>query len=110
MRGNYERRVFGRIKPNQAHSPVIPSHQFEEAHKEEITALSLIVAKITSRSIEEVKPRLDIMLSELVEGKTPLFDSQQWEADMRLLAEGADIIPVLSDEAFTRESIYGNHD
>jgi hypothetical protein len=85
-------------------------HQFEEAHREEITALSLIVAKITSRAIEEVKPRLDIMLSELVEGKTPLFDSQQWEADMRLLAEGADIVPVLSDEAFTRESIYGNHD
>jgi hypothetical protein len=38
------------------------------------------------------------------------FDSQQWEADMKLLAQGAEQIPVLPPEAFTRESIYGNHD
>jgi hypothetical protein len=38
------------------------------------------------------------------------FDSQQWEADMKLLAIGAEQIPVLPPEAFTRESIYGNHD
>lgn len=38
------------------------------------------------------------------------FDSQQWEADMKLLAQGAEQIPILPPEAFTRESIYGNHD
>jgi len=38
------------------------------------------------------------------------FDSQQWEADMKLLAQRAEQIPVLPPEAFTRESIYGNHD
>lgn len=29
---------------------------------------------------------------------------------MKALTEGADLIPVLPPEAFTRESIYGNHD
>lgn len=38
------------------------------------------------------------------------FHSQQWEADMKLLAQGGEKIPVLPPEAFTRESIYGNHD
>ena len=38
------------------------------------------------------------------------FDPQQWSADMNLLAQGAEKIPVLPPEAFTRESIYGNHD
>ncbi|ELR97602.1 hypothetical protein [Gloeocapsa sp. PCC 73106] len=40
----------------------------------------------------------------------PLFDSQQWEADMKILAEGSDQIPILPDEAFSRESIYSDHD
>ena len=38
------------------------------------------------------------------------FDPKQWEADMNLLAQRAEQIPVLPPEAFTRESIYGNHD
>ena len=38
------------------------------------------------------------------------FDPKQWEADMKLLAQRAEQIPVLLPEAFTRESIYGNHD
>lgn len=43
-------------------------------------------------------------------GTKRTFDSQQWEADMKLLTIGAEKIPVLPPEAFTRESIYGNHD
>jgi hypothetical protein len=38
------------------------------------------------------------------------FNASQWEADMKALASGADKIPVLPPEAFTRESIYSNHD
>ncbi|BAY60737.1 hypothetical protein NIES22_07970 [Calothrix brevissima NIES-22] len=38
------------------------------------------------------------------------FNPQQWEADMKLLVQGAEKIPVLPPEAFSRESIYGNHD
>lgn len=43
-------------------------------------------------------------------GTKRTFDSQQWKADMELLAQGAEQIPVLPPESFTRESIYGNHD
>ena len=83
---------------------------FEQAHKEEIEAISLILAKITHRTLKEVKPHLEIMLSELVEPKQSAFDPQQWELDLKALAEGADDIPVLPPEAFSRESIYSNHD
>ncbi|MBD2297736.1 hypothetical protein H6G80_11905 [Nostoc sp. FACHB-87] len=43
-------------------------------------------------------------------GTKRTFDPQQWSADMKLLAQGAEKIPVLPPEAFIRESIYGNHD
>lgn len=89
------------VKPS-----LLSFQQFEEAHQEEITAISLILAKITSLSLEEVKPSLDAMLWELVKGQVSSFDIQRWEADMQLLAEGSEHIPVLSEEAFTRESIY----
>ncbi len=38
------------------------------------------------------------------------FDPQQWEDDLKMLTTCASKIPVLPTEAFTRESIYGNHD
>lgn len=85
-------------------------HEFSRAHKEEIEAVSLIVAKITHRTLGEVKPYLEAMLFELVEPHQPSFDPQKWDADLKALAEGADNIPVLPPEAFTRESIYSNHD
>lgn len=37
------------------------------------------------------------------------FDPEAWKADIKILAE-AEEIPILPPEAFTRESIYGNHD
>ncbi|MDZ7959892.1 MAG: hypothetical protein RMY34_18750 [Aulosira sp. DedQUE10] len=43
-------------------------------------------------------------------GTKRTFDPQQWEVDMKLLAQRAERIPVLPPEAFTRQSIYGNHD
>jgi hypothetical protein len=45
-----------------------------------------------------------------VQGKKRFFDPKQWAADMKRLTQGASEIPVLPPEAFTRESIYGNHD
>ncbi|MEH2373837.1 MAG: hypothetical protein V7K15_12360 [Nostoc sp.] len=38
-------------------------------------------------------------------GTKPTFDSQQWKADMELLAQRAEQIPVLPPESFTRESL-----
>jgi hypothetical protein len=48
--------------------------------------------------------------SKVFQGKKHPFDHKQWEADMKALAQRAEEIPVLPEEAFTRESIYGNHD
>mgnify|MGYP002778672842 CR=1 FL=1 len=48
--------------------------------------------------------------SQLFQGKKPAFDPEQWEADMKALAQRAEEIPVLPEEAFTRESIYGDRD
>lgn len=38
-----------------------------------------------------------------------LFDLQAWETDMKFLAEASEV-PILPPEAFTRESIYRDHD
>ena len=38
------------------------------------------------------------------------FDPKQWEKDMKVLTNRATKIPVLPPSAYTRESIYGNHD
>lgn len=43
------------------------------------------------------------------QGTKRSFDPEAWEADIKVFAE-AEEIPVLPPEAFTRESIYGNHD
>lgn len=48
--------------------------------------------------------------SKVFQGKKPPFDPKQWKADMKALAQRAEEMPVLPEEAFTRESIYGNHD
>lgn len=98
------------IEPNRKKQVAVSFHRFEESYKEEIEAILLILAKIANRTTAEIKPRLDTMLAELVEPQEFSFNAEQWEADMKMLAEGADEIPVLPPEAFTRESIYGNHD
>ncbi len=36
--------------------------------------------------------------------------AEQFEADMDLLAEGSERLPVLPPDAFSRESIYADHD
>lgn len=83
--------------------------QFEQAHKEEIAAVSLIVAKITNCSIEEVQSHLETMLSGLIEPKSPNISSSKRAREFREWVEShKDMnLPFLSDEAISRESIYG---
>jgi hypothetical protein len=45
-----------------------------------------------------------------VSNKQSIFDAEQWEIDMKILAEGAEKIPILPTQSFTRDSIYGNHE
>lgn len=47
--------------------------------------------------------------SKLSQGKKRPFDIEAWEADMKFLASLAEV-PTLPPFAFTRESIYNNHD
>lgn len=48
--------------------------------------------------------------SKVFQGPKRPFNSEQWSADMKALTKGAEKIPVLLPEVFTRESMYGNHD
>jgi len=42
--------------------------------------------------------------------RTVAFSLDDFEADMDALAEGSDELPVLAPDAFSRESIYADHD
>jgi RNase P protein component len=57
--------------------------QFEQAHKEEITAILLIIAKITDCSYEEVKSHLDTMLSSLVKPNSLNASSSECTQEFR---------------------------
>lgn len=83
---------------------------FEKAHERELKAITQTLAEITQRSVGEIEPYLETLLEQLVGSEEQRFDVQQWEADLNALAQGAENIPVLPPEAFSRESIYGNHD
>lgn len=82
---------------------------FDKDHKEDLEAILQVLMKITSRTPQEIKPHLDAMLKRLIESEkeraTPKARSRafrKWvESHTELNA------PLLSDEAISRESIYG---
>lgn len=87
---------------------------FESAHKEEIDTITQVLVKITSRTPEEIKPLLDAMLSWLVEPiGHPFYETatpEEWSLAFREWVDShRDLnLPNLSDEAISRESIYGD--
>lgn len=83
---------------------------FEAAHSQELTAITELLVRITHRPPEQIKPLLETILEQLVEPQWRRFDPQQWEEDIKFLSKNAEKIPVLPTEAFTRESIYRDHD
>jgi hypothetical protein len=101
------------VNPSVESNPkrqISPSfRQFEEAHKEEIEAVSLILAKITNRNLGEVKTYLDTMLSCLVESERASASPSERAREFREWVESHREmnLPSLSDEAISRESIYG---
>jgi hypothetical protein len=87
-------------------------HEFEQAHKEDLAAIVKALAKITSRTPEEVKPHFDTMLEHLVQPhERPFYETatpQEWVRAFKEWAASHDSnSPCLSDEAISRESIYG---
>jgi len=90
-------------------------HFLQESHKQDLETITQILADITNRNPEEIKPYLDRILTQLVkpqqetqvdETATPaeqIATFQAWVESHRNLN-----FPNLSDEAISRESIYGD--
>lgn len=89
-------------------------HNLQQSHQQEIQTITQVLAKITSRTADQIKPLLDAMLKQLIEPQQrPLYETatptewsiafQEWVDSHRTLN-----LPTLSDEAISRESIYGD--
>lgn len=86
-------------------------HSFESANREDLEVVIQVLAKITKRPTQEIKPHLDTMLEELIEPKErPFYETatpEEWVSAFREWAESHDRnIPHLSDYAVSRESMY----
>ncbi|MGB3266133.1 MAG: hypothetical protein WBA89_19500 [Microcoleus sp.] len=89
-------------------------HNLQQTHQQDIQTITQVLAKITSRTPAQIKPLLDAMLKRLIEPQQPPFYQtatptewsiafQEWVDSHRTLN-----LPILSDEAISRESIYGD--
>ena len=88
-------------------------HNFESAHKEDLEAIVQVLVKITNRTPSEIKPHLDTMLEQLVEPEErPFYETATPQEWIRAFSEWVEShrdlnLSLLSDEAISRESIYG---
>jgi hypothetical protein len=69
-----------------------------------------VAAKAAARGVS-----VEAYLTDLIEGGALLPDAEtvspdQFEADMDLVAVDSERLPVLAPEAYSRESIYADHD
>jgi hypothetical protein len=89
-------------------------HNLQQAHQQDIQIITQVLAKITNRTPAQIKPLLDAMLERLIEPQQrPFYETatrtewsiafQEWVDSHRTLN-----LPILSDEAISRESIYGD--
>ena len=85
----------------------------QSAHKEDLEAIIQVLVRITNRPAQEIKPHLDIMLEQIVEPKErPFYETATPEEWVHAFCEWVEShrglnLPLLSDEAISRESIYG---
>lgn len=87
-------------------------HKFQQTHQQEIQTITEILAQITSRTSEQIKPLLDALLERLLEPQEPPFyetaTAEEWSIAFRQWVDSHRTLnlPTLSDEATSRESIY----
>lgn len=84
-------------------------HNLESAHREDLEVITQVLVKITNHFPEEIKQHLDTMLEHLIEPKKETPTSEERSRAFREWVEshrGLNL-PPLSDEAISRESIYG---
>ena len=85
--------------------------QFTETHREDLNAVTRVLAKITSLSPEQVAPHVHTMLSLLVpSSEQPFYETatpEEWLRAYHTWVESHErISPPLSDYAVSRESMY----
>ena len=89
-------------------------HNLQQNHQQDIQIITEVLAKITSRTPAQIKPLLDAMLQRLIEPQQrPFYEIatptewsiafKEWVDTHRTLN-----LPILSEEAINRESIYGD--
>ncbi|WP_341532332.1 hypothetical protein WKK05_41540 (plasmid) [Nostoc sp. UHCC 0302] len=86
----------------------------EQAYSQDIETITLLLAKISKLTPEEIKPHLNTMLLQLVQPsrERPFYETAsptEWVAAFTEWVESHRELnlPSLSDEAISRESIYG---
>ncbi|MBE9199352.1 MULTISPECIES: hypothetical protein [unclassified Nodularia (in: cyanobacteria)] len=89
-------------------------NELEQIYSQDIQTITRLLAQITNRNPDEIKPHLDTMLQMLVQPQSelPFYETatpqewvtafQEWVESYRELN-----LPTLSDAAISRESIYG---
>ena len=85
-------------------------------YSQEIEQIVETLSSITNRSPEEIKPHLDTLLNRLSQEKDDLASAsfyetsthEEWSAEFHRWVDShkGEDIPVLSDEAMSRESMY----
>ncbi|MEI2582737.1 hypothetical protein [Scytonema sp. PRP1] len=90
---------------------------FESAHKEDIETITQVLARITTKSPDEIKPHLDAMLERLVQPQQvqrSLYETATPEELAQVFREWAEShdrnSPLLSDYAVSRESMYSDEE
>ncbi len=96
---------------SQAASPL---QNFQEAYREDIEVITQVLVRITNRTPEQIKPYLDAMLEHLAapQQERPFYETataEEWSVAFRewVNSHRGLNFPPLSDEAISRESIYG---
>ncbi|MGL5938889.1 MAG: hypothetical protein ACRC2S_00660 [Waterburya sp.] len=92
------------------------SQDTSNPHNQELKQVIDMLSKITSCSPEEIKPHLDEFVSRLNQKPSPYANhfyktasDEKWIAAFREWSESHRVkkLPVLSEEAMSRDSIYG---
>jgi hypothetical protein len=88
---------------------------FESAHKEDIETITQVLARITTKSPDEIKPHLDAMLERLVQPQQvqrPLYETATPEQLAQAFREWASShnrnTPLLSDYAVSGVAEFGH--
>ncbi len=89
-------------------------HSLEEENREDLETVTYILSKITHLPSEQIKPCLHTLMENLIELQETLFHAnavpEEWSQRFSAWVEGHRGLglPLLSDEAIGRDSIYGD--